>query len=78
MTDPVQECTETARLAWRAAALGPDDAVALSRGAHALGYVVGELDAAITFADRALVLNPNLAGALWAGGWIRVYVGEPG
>jgi TolB-like protein len=27
MTDPVQECAETARLAWRAAALGPDDAL---------------------------------------------------
>jgi TolB-like protein len=77
MIDLVQESAETGRLAWRAAALGPDDAVALSRGAHALGYVVGELDAAVTFVDRALVLNPNLAGAWWASGWTRVYVGKP-
>ena len=72
MSERDRETTETGRLVWRAAALGPDDAVALSRGAHALGYVVGEVDAAITFVDRALVINPNLAGAWWASGWIRV------
>src|SRR5215510_13431127 len=52
--DRVQEFAETARLGRRAAELGPDDAVALSRGGHALGYVVGDLDAATTFIDRAL------------------------
>jgi TolB-like protein len=76
MTDRVQEIAETARLARRAAELGPDDAVALSRGAHALSFVVGDLDAALTFADRALVLNPNLAGAWYASGWVRVWLGE--
>ena len=76
MTDRVQEIAETARLARRAAELGPDDAVALSRGAQALGYVVGDLDAAATFAERALVLNPNLAGAWYASGWVRVFLGE--
>ena len=76
MTDRTQEIAETARLARRAAELGPDDAVALSRGAHALGYVVGDLDTAATFADRALALNPNLAGAWYASGWVRVFLGE--
>ncbi|MGB7857846.1 MAG: CadC-family transcriptional regulator, partial [Pseudolabrys sp.] len=76
MTDRVQEIAETGRLARRAAELGPDDAVALSRGAHALGYVVGDLDAAATFVDRALALNPNLAGAWYASGWVRVFLGE--
>jgi tetratricopeptide (TPR) repeat protein len=33
--------------------------------------------AAVTFVDRALILNPNLAGAWWASGWTRVYLGEP-
>jgi tetratricopeptide (TPR) repeat protein len=56
--------------------LGPDDAVALSRGTHALSFVVGDLDAALTFADRALVLNPDLAGAWYASGWVRVWLGE--
>ena len=76
MTDPVQETAETARLARRALELGQDDAVALARGAHALGYVVGDIDAAIIFIDRALVLNPNLAVAYWASGWTRLWFGE--
>jgi TolB-like protein/Tfp pilus assembly protein PilF len=77
MIDRVKEVAEAARLARRAAEVGPDDAVALSRGAQALAFVVGDLDAATTFADRALVLNPNLAGAWYASGWVRVYLGEP-
>lgn len=76
MPDRVQEIAETARLARRAVELGSDDAVALSRGAHALGFVVGDLDAAVIFADRALLLNPNLAGAWYASGWVRVWLGE--
>jgi TolB-like protein/Flp pilus assembly protein TadD len=76
-TDRAKEITETARLARRAAELGPDDAVALSRAAHALATVVGDVEDAVTFVDRALALNPNLAGAWWASGWTRVYRGEP-
>jgi tetratricopeptide (TPR) repeat protein len=53
--DRSQEIAETRRLSRRAAELGPDDAVALSRGGHALAYVVGELDDATTFVDRALL-----------------------
>ncbi len=76
MSDRAKEIAETERLGRRAAALGPDDAVALSRAAHALSFVVGDHDAAATFVDRALVLNPNLAGAWYASGWIRVWLGE--
>ncbi len=76
MVDRVREIAETARLARQAAKLGQDDAVALSRGAHALAFVVGDLDAAATFVDRALLLNPNLAGAWYASGWVRVWLGE--
>jgi tetratricopeptide (TPR) repeat protein len=46
-------------------------------GAQALSYVVGELDDAATFVDRALVLNPNLAGAWYASWRVRVHRGEP-
>ena len=76
MTDRAQEIAETARLARRAAELGPDDAVALSRAGHALGFVVGDLDVAINFVDRALMLNPNLAVAWYASGWTRLWLGE--
>jgi TolB-like protein len=77
MTDRAREIAETERLARRAAASGPDDAVALSRCSHALAFVVGDLDTAATFVDRALALNPNLAGAWYASGWVRVWLGEP-
>jgi TolB-like protein/DNA-binding winged helix-turn-helix (wHTH) protein len=71
------EIAETRRLGRCAAELGPDDAVALSRGGHALAFVAGDLDDAAVFFDRALVLNPNLVGAWYASGWGRIWLGEP-
>jgi TolB-like protein len=77
MTDRAQEITEAARLVRRTVELGKDDAVALARGGHALAYVVGDLDDGAAWIDQALVLNPNLALAWYASGWVRVYLGEP-
>src|SRR5207237_10922687 len=76
-TDRAKETAETARLARRAAELGPDDEVALSQAAHSLAFVVGDLDDALALVDRAIALNPNLAGAWYASGWTRVFRGEP-
>ncbi len=76
MIDSAQEIAEGARLAKRAVELGKDDAVALSRGGHALAWLVRDLDAAAACLDRALVLNPNLAVAWHLSGWIRAYRGE--
>jgi TolB-like protein len=76
MTDRVREIAETEWFARRAAELGPDDAVALSRAAHALTFVLGNHDDAATLVDRALALNPSLAGAWYASGWVRVWLGE--
>ena len=53
-TDRAQEVAEAARLAWRAAELGKDDAVALAFGGLALGYVAGDLEGAVALIDRAL------------------------
>jgi TolB-like protein/DNA-binding SARP family transcriptional activator len=72
-----KEIAETERLARRAVELDKDDAVALSCGGFALAYVVGELDAGVAFIDRALLLNPNLATAWIASGWVRVWLGKP-
>ena len=77
MTDRPQEIAEGARLARRAVELGRDDAVALTRGGHALGHLAGDLDGGIALIDRALVLNPNLASAWFLGGFLRVWHGEP-
>jgi tetratricopeptide (TPR) repeat protein len=76
-SDRAKEIAETAKLARRAAELGPDDAIALSRAAHAIAFGAADIAAGTTFVDRALVLNPNLAGAWYASGWIRVWRGEP-
>jgi TolB-like protein len=76
--DRAQEIADAARLAWRAAALDKDDAVALSFGGLALGYVVGHLDGAVALIDRALVLNSNLAVGWYASGTVRAFRGgEP-
>ena len=77
MTDRAQEIAEGARLARRAVELGKDDAVALARGGHALGHLVGDLDGGIALIDRALVLNPNLAAAWFLGGFLQIWRGEP-
>jgi tetratricopeptide (TPR) repeat protein len=64
-------------LARRAVELGDDDAVALTRGGHALGHFTGDFDRSIALIDRALVLDPNLASAWFLGGFSRVWNGEP-
>ena len=65
--------------AWRA---GPstwarDDAVALTRGGHALAILTGDVAGGIALLDRALVLNPNLASAWFLAGFLRTWNGEP-
>jgi TolB-like protein len=75
--DPAAEITEGARMAREAVRLAKGDAVAYCWGGFSLGYIAHELDDAIAYVDRALVLNPNLAAAWYLGGWLRVYVGDP-
>jgi TolB-like protein len=76
MTDQAQGAAEGARLARRAVDLGKNDAVALTRGGHALGHFGGDLDRCVALLDRALVLNPNLAAAWYLGGFQRITLGE--
>src|SRR5215831_400418 len=76
VVDPAQEASEGVRLAKRAVELGKDDALALSRGGHALAWFVRDLDSAVAFIDRALLLNSNLAAAWNLSGWVRAYRGE--
>jgi TolB-like protein/Flp pilus assembly protein TadD len=76
MTDRPNEIAEGTRLARLAVELGRDDAVALTRGGHALGHLAGDLDGAIALLDRAVLLNPNLAPAWFLGGFLRALHGE--
>ena len=77
MTDRPQEIAEGVRLARLAVELGKDDAVALTRGGHALAHLTGDLEGAVALVDKALVLNPNLAAAWFLGGFLRTERGDP-
>jgi adenylate cyclase len=77
MVDRTAEVAEALRLARKAVSLGKDDAVALSRSGWTLAYVAHDLDAGSVFIDRALALNPNLAFAWLASGYLKVWLGEP-
>lgn len=77
MTNRAQDIAEGVRLARLAVELGKDDAVALTRGGHALAHLSGDLDGAIALVDRALILNPNLASAWFLGGFLRAECGHP-
>jgi len=74
--DRAREIAEGERLARRAVELGRDDAVALTRGGHALAHLAGDLDSGIALLDRAVFLNPNLASAWFLGGFLRTWHGE--
>jgi len=76
MLDHDKETAEGLRLAQRAVELGRDDAVALTRGGHAIAHFIGDLDSGIALLDRAIFLNPNLASAWFLGGFLRTWHGE--
>jgi TolB-like protein len=76
MNDRASEVAEVVRLSENAGRFGKDDAVALSLGGLALGRVAGEVETGVTMIDRALVLNPNLASAWNASGFLRTFLGD--
>jgi TolB-like protein len=76
MADRPREFSEGTRLARRAVELGKDDALALTRGGHALAHLAEELDGGVALLDHALVLNPNLAAAWYLGAYLRLWRGD--
>lgn len=76
-SDRDADTVEGARLARMAVDLGKNDAVALTRGGHALAHFTRDLDSGTDFVDKALVLNPNLAAAWFLGGFLMIWRGEP-
>jgi TolB-like protein/Tfp pilus assembly protein PilF len=76
MSDRAEDLAEGIRLANRAVELGANDAVALSRGGHALAHFGGDLDRGVAAVDRALVLNPNLSTAWYLSGFQRISLGQ--
>ncbi len=76
LTDRARDVADGVALARRAVTIGMDDPIALVTGGAVLATLAGELENAIAYVDRALVLNPNLAFAWSVSGWGRAYLGE--
>lgn len=76
VADPAREIAKAEKLARRAVELGQEDAIALTMGARALVYLIGDFQAGAVLYDRALTLNPNLAIAWNASGWLRSRLGQ--
>jgi TolB-like protein len=77
MSDRERETREVVRLVRGVTNSGKDDAVALSFGGLALGYVTGDAESGIAMCDRALSLNSNLAAAWSASGCLRACHDDP-
>ena len=77
MENPIIGEEEGISLSRRAVSLGRTDAMALTRGGHALAQFARDPDVGIDFLDRALALNPNLAAAWHLNGFLRVFRHEP-
>ena len=75
-SDRIGDTAEAKRLAYRAAELGRNDAVALCWAAWALPFLAHELEAGADMIARALALNPNLRMAWHVSGFINVWIGD--
>jgi adenylate cyclase len=64
-------------LARRAVALGSGDPAVLTAGGFALASLANEPDAAATYIDHALAMNPNMATAWHFSCWVRIWLGLP-
>jgi tetratricopeptide (TPR) repeat protein len=76
LADPKREIPEGVGLARRAVAIGMDDPIALVTGGRGLAVLAGEVENGIAYADRAILLNPNLALAWSMSGLARMFLGD--
>jgi len=64
-------------LARAAAELGADNALTLTRAAHAISVLGNDVDGGAVLAERALKLNPLLDDAWYVSGWTMLIAGKP-
>jgi TolB-like protein len=76
-SDSVRERAEGAALARAAAELGADNALTLTRAAHAISVLDNDVDGGAVLAERALKLNPLLDDAWYVSGWTMLIAGKP-
>lgn len=67
---------EGIRLAHLASATNRRDSEGLWMAANALAHLSGELDLGLSMIEESLSLNPNSAGAWWAGGMLHAFCGN--
>ena len=77
LADRLRDSREGVDLAWRAAELGKNDAYALTRAAHAVSALGQDIVSGVSLIEQAIGLNPNLAGAWYVRGWLRIFQGDP-
>ena len=77
IVDKAWEKSEARRLALRVAAIGRDDALALSWAGYALTFVCGDYDAGRALIDRAISVNPNLADCWQIQATVSLALGQP-
>src|SRR5260370_31213539 len=68
--------TDAIRLAHLASKVGSDDALTLGISGHVLTYLGREYDRGASMVEQAVALNPNLAIAWNARGWVTLMCGE--
>lgn len=72
-----EENARAVALARRAVELDRDDAHILSMATWVESHMARDMDAAGELAARAIAVNPNLAFAWAASGWVNVWIGKP-
>ncbi|WP_334528976.1 adenylate/guanylate cyclase domain-containing protein [Bradyrhizobium sp. AZCC 2230] len=75
--DPQFDCKEAVRLARLALSIDDGDPDTLSRVAVTLAGMVGDSEAEIEMADRAVALNPNSWRTWNNRGWVYILAGHP-
>lgn len=77
LADSAHGKSEVMRLRGLVELVGQEDDVALGQAAWAVAHVLRDLPSAKDLVERALALNPNLASAWVASGWINMWMGHP-
>jgi adenylate cyclase len=72
-----EERLEALQMAAKAAELEPDDAHVLAITSFVFGSLNDEFERGAACAERAVAVNPNLAAAWNARGWMNLHLGEP-
>jgi len=72
-----EERLEALQMAARAGELEPDDAHVLAITSIVFGNLNDEFERGAACAERAVAVNPNLAAAWNARGWMNLHLGEP-